>query len=93
MFNPSYTEQEGQPGLGWKISDKEASQGWLVDDFFDIYRDLKIELSKIDTIATDEAIEDALWELKWGFFHHWGNHCINAMRYLHYWHFEGKKTL
>lgn len=70
---------------GWKIADKEPTQGWLIEDFSDIYRDLKIELNKIDTIATNEAVEDALWQLKWSFFNHWGNHCINAIRYLHYY--------
>lgn len=93
VFDPSYTEQDGQPGQGWSITDKEPSQGWLVDDFTDIYRDLKIELNKIDIIGTDEAIEDALWQLKWSFFHHWGNHCINALRYFHYLFYEGKNIL
>ena len=93
IFDPTYAETDGQPGLGWKITDKEASQGWLVDDFADIYRDLKIELKKIDMISTDESIEDALWQLKWSFFHHWGNHCINAIRYLHYYCYEGKNMI
>jgi len=93
VFDPTYIERDGKPGLGWEISDKEASQGWLIDDFGDIYRDLKIALNMIDSIATDEAIEDALWELKWGFFHHWGNHCINALRYLHYLYYEGKNAI
>jgi hypothetical protein len=93
VFDPTYMERDGRPRLGWKTDDKEPSQGWLVEDFSDMYRDLKIELNKIDTIATDEAVEDALWELKWVFFHHWGNHCINAIRYLHYYCYEGKNIM
>jgi hypothetical protein len=90
VFDPTYTEKDGKPGLGWKITDKEPTQGWLVDDFDDIYADLKVELAKIDQIGTDSAIEDALWQLKFGFNHHWGNHCINAMRALHYFGYYGK---
>ncbi len=93
IFDPSYSEKEGQPNAGWTITDREATQGWLVDDFADIYRDLKIELFKIDNIGTDEAVEDALWQLKWSYAHHWGQHCINALRYLHYFYYNEKQTL
>jgi len=93
IFDPTYSEKEGQPNAGWTITDREATQGWLVDDFADIYLDLKIELIKIDTIGTDEAVEDALWQLKWSFAHHWGQHCINALRYFHYLYYDSKQTL
>ena len=93
IFDPIYSEKDGQPNASWAIEDKEATQGWLVDDFADIYRDLKIELIKIDNIGTDKAVEDALWNLKWSFHHHWGNHCINALRYFHYLYYDGKQTL
>lgn len=93
IFDLTFSEKEGQPNSGWTITDKEATQGWLVDDFADIYRDFKIELIKIDKIGTDEAVEDALWQLKWGFAHHWGQHCINALRYFHYLYYDGKQTL
>jgi hypothetical protein len=93
VFDPTYTEKEnGQPEQGWKITDKEPSQGWLVDDFADIYRDLKIEIEKMK-IGTDEAVEDALWQMKWSFINHWGNHCINALRYLHYLWYDGKLSM
>lgn len=93
VFDPTYSEENGKPEQGWKVTDKEPSQGWLVDDFSDIYTDLKVELTKIDQIGTDEAIEDALWQLKFGFNHHWGNHCINAMRALHYLWYDGKVAM
>ena len=90
VFDPTYSEQDGEAKSGWKVTDRNASQGWLVDDFGDIYRDLKIELEKIVTIGTDEAVEDALWQLKFGFRNHWGGHAINAMRYLHYYWYDNK---
>lgn len=93
VFDPTYTEKEnGQPLQGWKVTDKEPSQGWLVDDFADIYRDLKIEMEKMK-IGTDETVEDALWQMKWSFINHWGNHCINALRYLHYLWYDGKLAM
>lgn len=81
VFDPS-EQDEGVP-----------VQGWLVDDFADIYKDLKTELHKIDHIATNEAVEDVLWQLRFGFYHHWGNHCIDAMRALHYLWYEGKNVM
>jgi hypothetical protein len=70
-------------------TDNEPTQGWLVDDYNDIYRDIKTELCKIE-ILTNEAVEDALWQLKFGFKTHWGYHCINALRALHYLKFDHK---
>lgn len=81
VFDPAYDKED------------EPTQGWLVDDFADIYADLKEELTKIDQIGTDESIEDALWQLKFGFNHHWGNHCIDAMRALHYLRYDGKTSM
>jgi len=89
ILDPTYTEQNGEPGPGWKVTDKEPLQCWLVEDFADIYHDLKIGLEKMK-IGTDEAIEDALWQLKFNFINHWGQHCIDALRYLHYLWYEGK---
>ncbi len=76
------------------INDKEEKpvQGWLVDDFADIYRDLKIELEKMK-IGTDEAIEDAMWQMKWSFLHHWGRHCVGAIRALHFLYYDGKDVM
>jgi len=93
VFDPTYIKENGGPGQGWEIEDREPSQGWLVDDFADIHADLKEELMKIDQIGTDESIEDGLWQLKFGFNHHWGDHCINAMRALHYLWYDGKVAM
>jgi hypothetical protein len=92
VFDPTYFEKDGNPGQGWQITDKEPTQGWLVDDFADIYRDLKIEIEKMK-IGTDEAIEDALWQMKFSSRNHWGQHCINAIRALHFLWYDGKNTL
>lgn len=76
-FDPSYDKEDS------------PSQGWLFDDYSDIYRDIKFELEKLK-LGTNEATEDALWQLKFSFRTHWGNHCINAIRYLHYFWYDNK---
>ena len=81
VFDPIYEKED------------EPTQGWLVEDFTEIYRHLKIELTKIETIGTDEATEDAFWQLRFGFYHHWGSHCINALRALHYLWYDGKVAM
>src|SRR6056297_2511530 len=81
-MNKNLISNLGKDCFYWEVFDpaydkeNEPTQGWLVDDFADIYADLKEELTKIDQIGTNESIEDALWQLKFGFNHHWGNHCI-----------------
>jgi hypothetical protein len=97
--NKNLISKLGEDCFYWKIFDPtiekedEPTQGWIVDDFGDISADLKEELHKIDEIATDESIEDALWQLKFGFNHHWGNHCIDSMRALHYLWYDGKVAM
>jgi len=83
----------------WEVYDpyvdekeNEATQGCLVDDFADIYRDLKIEFEKMK-LRTDEAIEDALWQMKFSFIHHWGHHCVSALRALHFLWYGGTYTV
>lgn len=98
----------GDEGWYWKVFDpttfekpvydvsaaaKDLSNSWLIDDLTDIYRDLKIGLGKIDYIGSDEAVEDALWNMKWSFLNHWGLHCIDALRYLHYLCYDGKHVM
>lgn len=92
VFDPTYFETKDESNTNLSTTDKEPTQGWLVDDFADVYRDLKIELTKIGKIGTDEAVEDALWQLKWSFINHWGQHCINALRVFHYLSYDGKQT-
>lgn len=79
----------GHEAKYWKVFNPinknmhESMQGDLALDFDDIYYDLKAELEKMK-IGTNEAVEDALWQMKFSFTMHWGNHCIDALRALHY---------
>ncbi len=98
-ININLISKLGQECLYWKVFDptlskkNEPVQRWLVDDFADIYAELKEELIKIDRIKTNQSIEDALWQLKFGFNHHWGNRCSDGIRALHYLWYQGKVVM
>lgn len=64
-------------------ADTKPVCGDLLDDISDIYKDLKYSISTFD-IGTDESRENAIWQLKFDFETHWGNHCINALYAVHY---------
>lgn len=76
-------------GTYWKVfdpiypEDKEPVRGFLADDLADIYRNLKRGLLAFQE-GTPEALENSLWELRFGFRTHWGRHLIDALRALHY---------
>ena len=57
--------------------------GDLLDDVMDIYKDLKYQLMIFD-LNTEESIENAVWGMKFDFWHHWNNHAIDAIRTIHY---------
>ncbi|MEM6789038.1 MAG: DUF5063 domain-containing protein [Myxococcota bacterium] len=75
------------PGFGphdlyWEVFDpyvdEEPVAGSLLDDFLDIYHHLKRGL-----VAFDEGQQqDAVWEWRFHFDHHWGDHAVDALRAL-----------
>ncbi len=67
-----------------KVPDDSVGPASLIDDIGDIYDDLKSELEFIKIFNTNMSTGIALESLKWGFTLHWGNHCIDALRCLHY---------
>lgn len=60
--------------------DKEAIIQWLSDDISDIYRELHNFL--ID-VSHGISFRHALWEVKYMFGCHWGQHLTNAIRVVH----------
>lgn len=52
----------------------------LADDLVDIWRDLKGGLLALDDGA---AVQDVVWEWRFGFYSHWGRHATEALRALH----------
>ncbi|MGZ4012404.1 MAG: DUF5063 domain-containing protein [Flavisolibacter sp.] len=55
--------------------------GDLIDDLFDIYKDLKFGMTYFDQI--EGCREWGLWTLKMRFLHHWSDHCLSAISVIH----------
>jgi hypothetical protein len=70
MFDPIDSEDTSPVG------------GGLSDDFSGIYGDIKGGVV-IFRQGSDEYVQQAIWEWKFGFDIHWGRHCISALRTLH----------
>lgn len=64
-------------------TDTQAVCGDLVDDIGDIYKDVKRGLLTFD-IGTMASKEHGMWELKFLFAKHWGQHTIDALRTIHF---------
>jgi hypothetical protein len=60
--------------------DKEAITQWLSDDLADIYRELH---DFAVGAASEAALEDIVWEVKYAFGFHWGQHLTDALRVVH----------
>lgn len=57
-----------------------ASMLW--DDLADIYRDLQQGIAHYET-GESNHIAEAIWQWRWGYEHHWGEHLFRAMITLH----------
>lgn len=66
-----------------KTEEREPVCGDLIDDIFDIYEDLK-ETLLVYSLNTEDAQATAMWQFEFQFRTHWGDHCINALRAIHY---------
>lgn len=67
MFDP-YDHDEKQPVAGS-----------LADDVLDVYRDVQRGLALWDA----SQMQNAIWEWRFHFEVHWGDHAIDALRALH----------
>lgn len=69
----------------WEVFDPleddntEAVCGHVADDIADIYRDLKSAL----VLFEQGNFVEAVWEWRFNFFTHWGEHVVSALRPLH----------
>jgi hypothetical protein len=68
MFDPTDIEEERPVGSS------------LADDLADIYRDLLTGLANIEK----SPINDLIWEWKFNFKVHWGNHLTSALSAIHH---------
>lgn len=67
----------------WEVFDpydlRAPVAGSLSDDLLDVYRDLRRGL----TLWDSHQDADAVWEWKFHFEAHWGDHAVDALRALH----------
>ena len=67
----------------WAVSDpgvlEEPVCGSLADDLSDIASDLQRGIEEYDR----GKVGNAAFEWSFGFRHHWGDHAVDAIRYLH----------
>jgi hypothetical protein len=63
----------------YDLAEREPVTGSLADDLADIYADLSRGLAAWQVGNT----EDAVWEWRFHFQHHWGEHTTGALRALH----------
>lgn len=83
----------GQYNLYWTVfhareHNEEAMYGSLADDLADIYFDLT---GPIKAANCGIPVTCALWELRFGFYSHWGAHLVSATKAIHDYLAEGEE--
>lgn len=63
----------------YEHDDNEPVAGSLADDVLDVYSDIRRGLALWDASQTQNAI----WEWRFHFDIHWGDHAVDALRALH----------
>jgi hypothetical protein len=67
-----------------KVNLPETGTGDLTDDLGDIYKDLKEALTLYHQKEIGAA-ENAVFQFKFGYEYHWGEHCIEALYAIHHY--------
>jgi hypothetical protein len=86
----SIAERLGSARYYWHVLDPTndfdtaLGCGDLLDDLGDIYKDLKNSLI-LFSLGKESCEENALWQLKFDFDAHWGEHCVNALSAIHFY--------
>lgn len=79
------------PGFGrfdqyWEVFDPYQTDNLvsasLSDDLLDVYVDLQRGFLLFDR-GTADSVTDAVWDWRFGFLFHWGDHAVDALRALH----------
>ena len=69
----------------WEVFDptekEEAIPHSLADDIADIYCDLKRGFAVLEARG---PLVNAVWEWQFGFWSHWGQHAVSALRAIHH---------
>lgn len=63
------------------LNNSSTGTGDLIDDLFDIYKELTLAITYYDEV--DGYQEFGLWLFHLTFSTHWGDHCIDAIHVIH----------
>lgn len=63
------------------LNNSSTGTGDLIDDLFDIYKELKLGITYYDEVEGYK--EYGLWLFSLTFSTHWGEHCIDAIHVIH----------
>ena len=75
----------GAADLYWTVApfgedEREELAGSLADDLADIYRDVK---EGLELAAAGVSEHEVLWQWRFNFWVHWGEHAVDALRIIH----------
>jgi hypothetical protein len=80
----------GEARYYWHVFDplddaeNTAVCGDLLDDLGDIYKDVRYALL-VFHLGQPDCQENALWQFKFDFDAHWGQHCVSALPAIHFY--------
>jgi len=61
----------------------------LSEDLADVYQDLK-DFTQLIALGIDDAVVEAIGEVKYNFKYYWGQRLLNALRAMHNLYFDNK---
>jgi hypothetical protein len=64
-----------------ELDTPSTGTGDLIDDLYDIYKDLKLGMTYFDEVEGYQ--EWAFWTFKMSFSNHWSDHCVSAVQVIH----------
>jgi hypothetical protein len=65
---------------------KQEDVAWeLADDLAEVYHDIRHDLAQLANGQRDgePTWSNAIWEVRFGFWTHWGHHAVSAMKVMH----------
>ncbi len=64
------------------ISVKIAGTSVIVGDAIDDLTDIALDMFEVTWLWENTSIENALWQFRWGYENHWGEHLRNVQLYI-----------
>jgi hypothetical protein len=75
---PNYGYYNVAADISVKIGETSLNVGDAIDDLADIAKDMY----EVVWLWQNTSVENALWQLRWGYENHWGDHLRNLQLYV-----------